>query len=406
MKTGTVYSVGQVSQYIRRMFSQDFVLARIQVRGEISNCKYHSSGHIYFTMKDEGGALSCVMFASDASRLSFRLQDGQQVTCGGSVSFYERDGRVQLYVKTVEKEGAGALYERYLALKQELEEMGMFAPEYKRPIPFYVRKLGVVTAPTGAAVRDIINIATRRNPWVQIVLYPAQVQGQGAAESIATGIRAMEAFSPDVIIAGRGGGSIEDLWAFNEEIVARAIFECGIPVISAVGHETDFTIADYVADLRAPTPSAAAELAVTDICGILGRLDETEGRMLRLMQMRISSERELLKRCRDRLRVSSPEYRIRESRMRLSDLEDLLNQKINACLKENRHRLALAAARLKTLSPLEKLVSGYSFVTDEDGTRVDRAEKAVPGGMLQLYFSDGLVKARVQETEIWEKKET
>ena len=257
------YSVGQVNRYIKNMFTQDYLLQKIYVKGEVSNCKYHTSGHIYFSLKDETGTLNCVMFAGHRRGLAFAMKNGDKVIVGGSVDVYERDGRYQMYAKEITLEGAGALYERYLALKQELEDMGMFAQEYKQPIPRFIRRLGVVTAPTGAAVQDIRNISYRRNPYLQIILYPALVQGAGAAESIVKGIQMLDKTDVDVIIVGRGGGSIEDLWAFNEEIVARAIFECSTPIISAVGHETDFTIADFAADLRAPTPSAAAELAVT-----------------------------------------------------------------------------------------------------------------------------------------------
>ena len=257
-----VYTVKQVNAYIKNMFTQDFMLNRIYIKGEVSNCKYHTSGHLYFSLKDESGTIACVMFAGQRSGLSFRMQEGQQVIVLGSVSVYERDGRYQVYAKEIVLDGAGLLYEKFIKLKKELEEMGMFAPEYKKPIPKYVRTVGVVTAPTGAAVRDIINITRRRNPYVQILLYPALVQGDGASESVVRGIRALEEAKVDVMIVGRGGGSIEDLWAFNEENVARAVFECSVPVISAVGHETDTTIIDYVADLRAPTPSAAAELAI------------------------------------------------------------------------------------------------------------------------------------------------
>ena len=260
-----VYTVAQVNTYIKNMFTQDFMLNRIYIKGEVSNCKYHSSGHIYFSLKDEGGAMACVMFAGDRKGLAFPMQDGQSVIVLGRVGVYERSGSYQLYAKEIIRDGAGRLYEAYEKLKEELEEMGMFAPQYKQPIPFYAKRVGVVTAPTGAAVQDIRNIALRRNPYVQLILYPAQVQGEGAADSIVRGIEALDALGLDVLIVGRGGGSIEDLWAFNEEKVARAIFDCSTPVISAVGHETDTTIADYVADLRAPTPSAAAELAVADI---------------------------------------------------------------------------------------------------------------------------------------------
>ena len=263
------YSVGQVNRYIKNMFTQDYLLQKIYVKGEVSNCKYHTSGHIYFSLKDETGTLNCVMFAGHRRGLAFAMKNGDKVIVGGSVDVYERDGRYQMYAKEITLEGAGTLYERYLALKQELEDMGMFAQEYKQPIPRFIRRLGVVTAPTGAAVQDIRNISYRRNPYLQIILYPALVQGAGAAESIVKGIQMLDKTDVDVIIVGRGGGSIEDLWAFNEEIVARAIFECSTPIISAVGHETDFTIADFVADLRAPTPSAAAELAVDDYRSVI-----------------------------------------------------------------------------------------------------------------------------------------
>ena len=260
----SVYSVTQVNSYIRNMFVQDYLLKRLSVRGEISNCKYHTSGHIYFTLKDKSGTLSAVMFAGQRKGLNFQLQEGQQVIVTGSVDVYERDGRYQLYAREIRREGTGDLYERFVQLRSELEEMGMFAAEYKQPLPRYAMTVGVVTAPTGAAIRDIMNISARRNPYVQLVLCPALVQGDQARYSIAAGIRTLDSMGLDVIIVGRGGGSIEDLWAFNEEMVARAIFECSTPVISAVGHETDVTIADYVADMRAPTPSAAAELAVFD----------------------------------------------------------------------------------------------------------------------------------------------
>ena len=282
-----VYTVKQVNAYIKNMFTQDFMLNRIYIKGEVSNCKYHTSGHLYFSLKDESGTIACVMFAGQRSGLSFRMQEGQQVIVLGSVSVYERDGRYQVYAKEIVLDGAGLLYEKFVKLKKELEEMGMFAPEYKKPIPKYVRTVGVVTAPTGAAVRDIINITRRRNPYVQILLYPALVQGDGASESVVRGIRALEEAKVDVMIVGRGGGSIEDLWAFNEEKVARAVFECSVPVISAVGHETDTTIIDYVADLRAPTPSAAAELAICNYRELLEMIRTERERMHRSMRRKL-----------------------------------------------------------------------------------------------------------------------
>ena len=267
-----VYTVREVNAYIKNMFAQDFMLNRIYVKGEVSNVKYHTSGHIYFSLKDESGTIACVMFAGQRSGLSFRMSEGQQVIVLGSIRVYERDGKYQLYAREIVLDGAGLLYEKFQALKKELEEMGMFAPEYKKPIPRYAFRVAVVTASTGAAVRDIIQISHRRNPYVQLLLCPAQVQGEGAADSIVKAIRTVDEAGVDVMIVGRGGGSMEDLWAFNEEKVARAVFDCRTPVISAVGHETDTTIIDYVADLRAPTPSAAAELAVFSLAEFQGKL--------------------------------------------------------------------------------------------------------------------------------------
>ena len=267
-----VYTVSQVNSYIKNMFAQDFLCSSIMIKGELSNVKYHGSGHIYFTLKDTGAAISCVMFAGNRGGLTFRMEEGQQVVVGGSLDVYERDGKYQLYARQIERLGDGYLYEQYEKLKKELAEMGMFDAAYKTKIPFYVRKLGVVTAQTGAAVRDIINVAKRRNPFIEIVLYPAIVQGDQAVCSIINGIHALEREGVDVMIVGRGGGSIEDLWAFNHREVAQAVFDCSVPIISAVGHETDTTIIDYVADLRAPTPSAAAELAVCDMAAVVQQL--------------------------------------------------------------------------------------------------------------------------------------
>lgn len=248
-----IYSVSQVNTYIKNMFAQDYALSRISVKGEVSNCKYHTSGHIYFTLKDQSGTLPAVMFAGQQKGLSFRLREGQAVIVNGSVDVYPRDGKYQLYAREITLDGTGDLFARFIKLRDELEEMGMFAPEYKRPIPRYARTVGIVTADTGAAIRDIMNIAARRNPYVQLILCPALVQGAGAAASIVKAIKALDAKKLDVIIVGRGGGSIEDLWTFNEESVAKAIFECETPVISAVGHETDVTIADGVGARKSAT---------------------------------------------------------------------------------------------------------------------------------------------------------
>ena len=323
-----VYSVGQVNHYVKNMFTQDYFLRKVYVKGEVSNCKYHTSGHIYFSLKDETGTLSCVMFAGHRRGLAFRMKDGDKVVVGGAVDVYERDGRYQLYAKEITLEGAGALYERYLALKQELEDMGMFAQEYKQPIPHFIHTLGVVTAPTGAAVQDIRNISLRRNPYLQIILYPALVQGEGAAESIVKGIHALEAEKVDVMIVGRGGGSMEDLWAFNEEAVARAVFDCSVPVISAVGHETDTTIIDFVADLRAPTPSAAAELAVYDFMEMKKNLKLREEKLLHFMQLILERKRQKLEQYSLRMRAYHPQQRLNEQRQFAADAENRLRREM------------------------------------------------------------------------------
>ena len=389
------YSVGQVNRYVKNMFTQDFFLQKIYVKGEVSNCKYHTSGHIYFSLKDETGTLSCVMFAGHRRGLAFSMKDGDKVIVGGSVDVYERDGRYQLYAKEITLEGAGALYERYLALKQELEEMGMFAREYKQPIPKFIRRLGVVTAPTGAAVQDIRNISYRRNPYLQIILYPALVQGAGAAESIVKGIRMLDGLNVDVIIVGRGGGSIEDLWAFNEEIVARAIFECRTPVISAVGHETDFTIADFVADLRAPTPSAAAELAVDDYRSVVESVSVYRQRMYRAMSTRLDFYRSRLANFSTKFGYLSPEYRLREQRQRLADAESSLQNVMEGKLTENRHRLSLYVERFTGLSPLRKLNQGFSYVADQEKRTLTSVKQVKNGDTIYISVTDGTIEAKV-----------
>lgn len=394
-----VYTVKQVNLYIKNMFTQDFMLNRIYVKGEVSNCKYHTSGHIYFSLKDESGTIACIMFASARSGLSFRMREGQKVVVLGSVNVYERDGKYQLYANEIILEGAGLLYEKFEALKQELEEMGMFADEYKQPIPKCAKTVGIVTAPTGAAVRDIIQIASRRNPYVQLILYPALVQGEGAADSIVRGIRMMEKQNVDVMIVGRGGGSIEDLWAFNEEEVARAIFECRVPVISAVGHETDTLISDFVADLRAPTPSAAAELAVYDYRHVLEQMEAFFSRMRRQMRLKTMLERRRLEQLELRLKHTHPQQKLNENRQRLLELENRLRDRMQMLLEENKYRLAIYTEQIDGLSPLKKLSQGYSYTELADGENV-RSVKQVKGGQeISVYVTDGKIKARIIEVE-------
>lgn len=391
-----VYSVYQVNSYIKNMFSQDFMLRSIYVKGEASNVKYHSSGHIYFTMKDQSGTLACVMFAGSRAGLKFVMQEGQQIVVFGSIEVYERDGKYQLYAREIKLDGAGDLYVRFEQLKRELEEMGMFDPSYKKPLPKYAGKIGVVTAATGAAVRDIMNIAARRNPYVQLILYPAQVQGEGAAASIVNGIRTLEALGVDVIIIGRGGGSIEDLWAFNEEIVARAVFACSVPIVSAVGHETDTTISDYVADFRAPTPSAAAELTVFSYQDFSERLAAFRFSLSQEMSGRLKQERNRLNTMLMRVSAFRPEARIREQRMNYVNLFEALQGQIQHLLQRDRHRLQLKIEQLKALSPLDRLQGGFVYAT-ANGKPLTGIEQAGVGEHLMLRLSDGRIGAKITE---------
>lgn len=391
----SVYSVGQVNSYIKNLFTQDFALRRIYVRGEISNCKYHTSGHVYFTLKDVSGVLNAVMFRSQRQNLKIRLQNGMKVVAGGSINVYERDGRYQLYVQTVEADGIGVLYQQYEKLKNELEEMGMFAQEYKQPIPRFCRRIGVVTAPTGAAIRDICNITARRNPCVQLFLYPALVQGEMASASIAAGIRCLDEMNLDCMIVGRGGGSLEDLWAFNEEETAYAIFHAGTPIISAVGHETDYTIADFVADLRAPTPSAAAELAVFDYAAFLNTLQVRKNQLDQAVNMQLERKRAQIEACRQRLNLQDPVFQLERKKQQLDQLKQCLYHGMQDRVKDCRHRAALCAGKLEALSPLKQLSGGFAYVSDEQGKPVQKAAALEEGQVISLQFSDGRVCAEV-----------
>ena len=396
---GSIYTVSQVNSYIKNMFTQDFALNKISVKGEVSNCKYHPSGHIYFTLKDGGSQIGAVMFASQRKNLGFKMEEGQQVVAQGTVDVYERDGKYQLYARSITLDGTGDLFRRFEQLRNELEEMGMFDGCYKQPIPRYAKRVGVVTASTGAAIRDIMNISARRNPYVQLILYPALVQGTEAKYSIVKGIQTLDRMNLDVIIVGRGGGSIEDLWAFNEEMVARAIFECGTPVISAVGHETDVTIADYVADMRAPTPSAAAELAVFDYSQFEAQTDLYRRTLNRGMERRLERVRYRLNQDVLRLKMHHPERQLNEKRQRLVDLEDRMGRIMERRVTAGRHRLALLAGRLQSLSPLEQISRGYGFNTDGGGKRLESVSQVKPGDRITVRVRDGRAVARVEETE-------
>lgn len=397
--TKNIYSVGQVNAYIKNMFSQDFLLQQISVKGEVSNCKYHTSGHIYFTIKDEKSAMSAIMFAGNRRGLAFPMKEGDKVVVTGSIEVYERDGKYQIYAREITRDGMGNLYLKFETLKRELEEMGMFAQEYKRPIPKYARTVGVVTAPTGAAVQDIRNISSRRNPYVQLILYPALVQGEGAASSIVNGIRALERMKVDVIIVGRGGGSIEDLWAFNEEIVARAIFDCSIPIISAVGHETDWTIADFVSDLRAPTPSAAAELAVFDYELVMRQLQTAKERLDGKMKDKLIRTRERANFMHTRIRYLNPVNQLNEKRQRLMGWEEKLEEVLKWQFREKRHKLQLLAGRLEGCSPVKKLSGGYAYIQTAENKPLLKVAMVAPKEELTIYLTDGSLKATVTEVK-------
>ncbi len=382
----------------------DYALNHIYVRGEVSNCKYHTSGHIYFTLKDKGGAMACVMFASARRGLNFRLTEGMSVIVFGSVGVYERDGRYQLYAKEIMREGMGQLYEAYEALKKKLLAEGMFDADHKKPIPSYPKKLGVVTAKTGAAVQDIMNVSLRRDPWLQIVFCPAKVQGEGAAASVVQGIRALEAYGVDVMIVGRGGGSIEDLWAFNEESVARAVYECSVPVISAVGHETDTTIIDFVSDLRAPTPSAAAELAVPDMRLIVDRLGGYDEILREHMAEAIRRRREQAEHYQRLFRHLNPEQKLNEKRQRLMEMEERLNLMMNRNVMQVKGQMAVYAQQLNGLSPLRQLERGYAYVSDGQGHGIAHIAQVSAGDRITVAVTDGEIYADVAEMKALERE--
>ena len=393
----SIYSVSQVNSYISNMFAQDYMLGLISIRGEISNLKYHSSGHIYFTLKDEGAAINCVMFAGNRGGLNFTMKDGQCVVASGQVRVFEKSGQYQLYAKSIKLDGAGSLAEEFEKLKARLAEMGMFAEEYKQPIPSYIKTLGVVTAPTGAAIQDIINVSKRRNPYIKIVLYPALVQGDGAPASIIKGIRALEEYGVDTMIVGRGGGSIEDLWGFNDEGVAEAIFNCSVPIISAVGHETDFTIADFVSDLRAPTPSAAAELAVGSFYELMEKVSGYGDDLDRAWNIRLDVSRHRLALLQSRLKAASPKESLTINRSKLEQLSSRLNAIMDKKLVTSHSKLGILTERLKGLSPLDKLSQGYSYVSDENGQTVNDVAKVQVGDKLSIYVKNGKIEANVTE---------
>lgn len=392
------YSVSQVNSYIKRIFEEDSVLHDICVKGEVSDCKYHSSGHIYFSIKDESGQLSCVMFAGKRNGLSFTLEKGMSVLVNGSIAVYERDGKYQLYAVHIEKEGQGALFERFELLKRKLEKEGLFDPLHKKNIPPYCSTIGIVTASTGAAIHDIITVATRRNPYVKLILYPARVQGEGAAKTIISGIKTLEKIKPDCIIIGRGGGSIEDLFEFNDEELARTIYDCPIPIISGVGHEIDYTIADFAADLRAATPSAAAELATYDYMQLNSRLVDYHSELLSAMTSKIDYLRNLTEKKALKLSLFSPNKRISNLRLKSDGYDEKLSNLINSKLTHTKSKFDLLCEKLEGLSPVRKLKLGYSYVSDSSGKNVRSIKSVNIADEITVAVTDGIIKAQVTDT--------
>ncbi|MCL2165529.1 MAG: exodeoxyribonuclease VII large subunit [Oscillospiraceae bacterium] len=394
----SVLTVSQLNKYINFMFKTDALLSDLWVRGEVSNFRPHYSGHMYFTLKDSGGTIKCVMFRSAASRLRFRLENGMKTIIRGNVSVFERDGAYQLYCEEIIHDGAGDLHTAFEQLKTTLKEEGLFDEDHKKPIPILPKSVAVITSETGSVVRDIINVSVRRFPNASIKVFPVQVQGSAAAPQIAEAVRSVGVLRcADVIIIARGGGSLEDLWAFNEEIVARAVFSSSIPIVSAIGHETDFTICDFVSDLRAPTPSAAAELVFPDVKEIKTRLFRLRAALKSALIRRIKLDRERLNRAQKSTALSKPLRRVEIERMRLDITEKKLASSIKQTYDKNKGRLSVLSAKLESLSPLAVLARGYAVVTDaESGKVVKSVYQTKPGQCLTVRFQDGGIDARVE----------
>lgn len=389
-------TVTDLNKYIKNKIDGDEMLNNVLVKGEISNFKNHYTGHMYFTLKDESSLIKCVMFKSYTTHLSFMPKDGMKVMVLGSVAVFERDGVYQIYAKAMKEDGLGSLYTAYEELKKKLEQEGLFEEAHKKKIPFMPKTIGVLTSNTGAVIRDIINVSTRRNPGVHIRLYPVPVQGPGAAEKIAEGIKFMnENKLADVLIIGRGGGSLEDLWPFNEEIVARAIYDSELPIISAVGHETDFTIADFVADLRAPTPSAAAELAVANIDDVRETLKLYNNRYKVALKKKIELMRLSYEKYMARPAYKNPTQKINEQYMVIDMKVKALQNNMMLKLKEAKTSFVKETAKLDSLSPLKTLTRGYSIVTEQDGKIIKSVNDLNSGEKVNLRLSDGQKTATI-----------
>ncbi len=391
-----VYTVGQINQYIKNIISQDYLLKKLVIKGELSNVKYHSQGHIYFSLKDETGSISAVMFKGNTGSLKFKLENGKSVFVSGYVDVYERDGKYQLYAREIIEEGVGDLQKRFEELKLKLNEEGLFDPEHRKKIPPYPKNIGVVSASTGAAIQDIINVSRRRNPYVQLILCPAKVQGEGSAESVVRGIKRLDEMGLDLIIVARGGGSMEDLWSFNEEIVVRAIYDAKTPIITGIGHEIDITLSDYAADLRASTPSQAAEYAVFDVMTEVNMLRAKRLRLCQAMELKLKSVRLKLMNKTGVIEALSPERRLRNRQQELAAYYDRMKHAVEKRYDRYKHKLDVYTTKIDALRPSAKLVGGFGYV-EIGGEALTDIGKVKKGDELQVTVKDGSVKAIVSE---------
>ncbi|WBW95324.1 exodeoxyribonuclease VII large subunit [Oceanirhabdus sp. W0125-5] len=393
-------SVTELNQYVKKILENDFILRNVLVEGEISNLKLHSSGHAYFSLKDKGGKINCVMFKSDVAFLSFKPEDGMKVNIKGRVSLYDKEGKYQFYVTEMTKKGEGELFVKYLALKKKLEEEGLFDEVYKKEIPKFNRNIGVVTSPTGAAVQDIISVAKRRFEGVNIYISPCLVQGINAPKSIINGIKELEKLKEiDLIIVTRGGGSLEELWAFNDEELARCIFKCKKPIVSAVGHETDYTIVDFVSDVRVPTPSAAAEIAVFDSTKYIALLDEMTIRLQNSMYKHIDAKKYSLNLMKEKLLRNSPEMIVRNKLKDIINTREFLSNKMESTLVVLKEQLAKECALLNSYNPLNVLQKGYSIIQKEDGTTVKGSNMITEDEVYKFTFAEDKVYGRINLLE-------
>lgn len=398
MSETKLYSVEELNKHIYRIFEEDFLLNNVFVKGEISKVTYHQpSGHIYFTLKDNNSVLDCLMFAGNAAYLRFKLEPGMEIICQGKVENYVKSGKFSLKVSRIQKAGDGEIAARLEQLKAKFREAGLFDEQYKQPIPGYVKRIGVVTSPTGDAIHDIIKTTKLRNPYVEIVLYPALVQGNGAKESIVKGIECLEQYGVDVIIIGRGGGSIEDLWAFNEEMVVYAIFNCSVPVISAVGHEKNYLVTDLVADYRVSTPTQAAEAAVKEIKFIDEKLFNYESSLVNRMNYVIQRKRLVNEQLKAKIEKNSPRAKIASYKMKNEKQKDALDYLMKRHLTGAKHKMSVQIQRMKSASPLERLSQGMAYVLDEAGERISGVSNLEPGSVINVRMKDGKAVSKIIE---------